>query len=75
MDYRPAIFFLAFAVLAQSSNTTGIHGLDISEYVTIDQFKCLHENGYEFVIVRGYEALGEYVCNVSWGEFHCHRDE
>ncbi|CAF5158225.1 unnamed protein product, partial [Rotaria magnacalcarata] len=33
-------------------------GIDVSQRVSQDQFRCLNDNGYTFAIVRAYRSVG-----------------
>lgn len=37
----------------------GTYGVDVSSSVRQDDFKCLKNNGIDFVIVRAYQSLGQ----------------
>ena len=53
--------FAAFLLLGVTSCgylTAATKGIDVSTLVYPDTFKCLKEQGYEFLIVRGYRSLG-----------------
>lgn len=41
------------------SLTDATKGVDVSTLVYSTGFKCLKDDGYDFVIVRGYESIGK----------------
>ena len=45
--------------LSGLSLTDATKGIDLSTLVYSNDFKCLKDDGYEFVIVRGYRSTGE----------------
>jgi len=47
-----------------NSTESGLRGVDYSELVSIDSHSCLLQNGYSFVIPRGYRSIGELDENV-----------
>ena len=50
------ILLLSFSTLHFTDATKGI---DVSTLVYPTGFKCLKGEGYDFLIVRGYESVGE----------------
>ena len=63
-----AVFVLQLAAVLKSMpihedkarNATRIgatYGVDVSQLVGVDAFKCLKGNGYSFAIVRAYQSL------------------
>ena len=50
------ILLLGLSSLRFSDATKGI---DVSSLVSSSDFKCLKDDGYDFLIVRGYLSLGE----------------
>ena len=44
----------AYAVPAE-----GTYGIDISSYLSINDFGCLKNNSYQFAIIRAYRSLGK----------------
>ena len=40
-------------------------GIDVSQLVYSSDFKCLKDAGYDFVIVRAYESLGQPDSNAN----------
>ena len=45
--------------LSGLSLTDATKGIDLSTLVYSSGFKCLKDDGYEFLIVRGYRSTGE----------------
>lgn len=39
----------------------GTYGLDISSYLSINDFGCLKNNSYQFAIIRAYQSIGETI--------------
>lgn len=52
---------LLLPIASLTPTVGGTYGVDVSSVVTIDDFKCLKDNGIEFVIVRAYQSLGEFM--------------
>lgn len=47
---------------AARTNTTkvgGVYGVDVSTLVSQSAFECMKGSGIDFVIVRGYQSIGE----------------
>ena len=51
-----AVLLAVLGALVGSSAAT--LGIDVSSFVSVDEFKCLKNAGYEFLIVRAYQSLG-----------------
>ena len=45
-----------------NATAAGTYGVDVSSFVSIEDFKCLKNNGFDFVIVRGYQS----ICKVQF---------
>ena len=39
----------------------GTFGVDVSQPVSVESFNCMKDNGIQFVIVRAYQSIGEYI--------------
>ena len=44
--------------LVGSHNTKAAKGIDVSTYVSYNEFKCLRNEGYNLVVVRAYRSIG-----------------
>ncbi len=56
------------ARVASASNAAGakvLYGLDVSQRVTTDQWKCLRGLNYSFAMTRGYRSIGEHDVNAT----------
>jgi hypothetical protein len=52
------IFVTAFDYYIQAQSVSYERGVDVSELVTTDQFKCMYAAGYRLAIVRVYRGHG-----------------
>ena len=59
--YVSMVFVTALLLPFASLTPTvgGTYGVDVSSAVSPDDFRCLKNNGFEFVIVRAYQSLGK----------------
>jgi len=39
----------------------GTYGVDVSSHVSVSEFKCLKDNGFNFAIVRAYQSTGKLL--------------
>ena len=49
---------LLFLALSFPDAADGTLGVDVSQPVSVSEFKCLKGSGYDFAIVRAYQSLG-----------------
>lgn len=50
--------FLLLCIASCGHFTEATQGIDVSTLVYPNTFECLKNNGYEFLIVRGYRSVG-----------------
>ena len=51
-------FVVILLVLVGSHTTSGAKGVDVSSYVSRQRLRCLKQEGYDLLIVRGYRSYG-----------------
>jgi len=56
-------FVAILIVLVGSHTTSGAKGVDVSTYVSREKLRCLKQEGYDLLIVRGYRSNGRVDSN------------
>ena len=53
------IFVILLLGLCSFRLSDATKGIDVSTLVYSSDFRCLKDSGYDFLIVRGYQSIGE----------------
>ena len=66
-------FVAILIVLVGSHTTNGAKGVDVSTYVSREKLRCLKQEGYDLLIVRGYRSNGrvEFSGNMFVSRLFC----
>ena len=61
VDDPPKNYTKLYPIIEVGRPKAGTYGVDVSSYLSVADFQCLKNTGFDFAIVRAYQSTGKFL--------------